>query len=82
MKIEDVMTRKVITVRPDTPIHEAARLMTQHRVSGLPVVDETGRPVGIVSEGDLILRQKPRRAGSSSSTTASASRASIARRAA
>lgn len=63
MTIKDVMTRTVITVRPDTPIHEAARLMTQHGVSGLPVVDETDRPVGIISEGDLILRQKPRRAG-------------------
>lgn len=63
MKIKDVMTRRVITVPPDTPIHEAARLMTQHRVSGLPVVDGTGRLVGIISEGDLILRQKPREVG-------------------
>lgn len=63
MKIEDVMTRGVITVRPDAPIHEAARLMTEHRVSGLPVIDEAGRLVGIISEGDLILRQKPREVG-------------------
>jgi CBS domain-containing protein len=61
MRVEDVMTRDVITVRPETTIHEAAALMVTHGVSGLPVVDDTGRVVGIVSEGDLILRQKGRR---------------------
>jgi CBS domain-containing protein len=58
MTIEDIMTRDVVTVSPTAPIHEAARLMVEHRVSGLPVVDEAGRLVGIVSEGDLILRQQ------------------------
>jgi CBS domain-containing protein len=63
MKIEDVMTRNVITVGPDTPIYKAARLMVDHGVSGLPVVDDADRLVGIVSEGDLIVRQKaPERA--------------------
>jgi CBS domain-containing protein len=60
MKVEEIMTRDVITVRADTPIHAAARLMVDHGVSGLPVVDEGGAVVGILSEGDLILRQKPR----------------------
>lgn len=60
MKIEEIMTRKVITVRPGATIHEAAQLMVDHGVNGLPVVDEGGRVVGIVSEGDLILRQRPR----------------------
>ncbi len=60
MKVQDFMTRDVVTVRPDAPIHEAARLMVNHGVSGLPVLDEGGRLVGILSEGDLILRQKPR----------------------
>ena len=58
--IEDVMTRGVITASPATPISEAARLMVQHGVSGLPVVDDGGRLVGIISDGDLILRQKRR----------------------
>jgi CBS domain-containing protein len=61
MRVEDVMTRDVITVRPETTIHAAATLMVSHGVSGLPVVDDTGGVVGIVSEGDLILRQKGRR---------------------
>src|SRR5678815_1409097 len=58
MTIEEVMTRDVITVGPATPIHKAAQLMVEHGVSGLPVVSDDGRLVGIVSEGDLILRQR------------------------
>jgi CBS-domain-containing membrane protein len=57
MTVEEIMTRHVITVSPTTPIHNAARLMVEHGVSGLPVVDDDGRLVGIISEGDLILRQ-------------------------
>ena len=60
MKVQDIMTRDVITVVPETPVHDAARLMVDHGVSGLPVVDEHSRVVGVVSEGDLIVRQKPR----------------------
>jgi len=59
MKIGEIMTKDVITVRPDATIHDAARLMADHGVSGLPVVDDEGDVVGILSEGDLILRQKP-----------------------
>ena len=57
--VEDVMTRDVISVSPETPIHRAARLMAQHGVSGLPVVDH-GRLVGIISDGDLISRHARR----------------------
>ena len=60
MRVEEIMTKDVITVSPKTPIHEAAGLMVDHGVSGLPVVDDAGSVVGIVSEGDLILREKPR----------------------
>lgn len=60
MKVEEIMTRDVITVAPQTPIHEAARLMADHGISGLPVVDEQGKLVGVLSEGDLILRQRAR----------------------
>lgn len=62
MKVEDVMTADVITVRAATLVREAARLMSDHEVSGLPVVDGTGLVLGIVSEGDLILRQAAPRA--------------------
>ena len=61
MTVEQVMTRDLITVNPEMPIHQAAQLMVEHGVSGLPVVDDAGRLVGIISEGDLILRQTRRR---------------------
>jgi CBS-domain-containing membrane protein len=60
MNVESVMTRSVIAVGPRASIEQAARLMVEHRISGLPVVDDTGVPVGMVSEGDLIVRQRPR----------------------
>lgn len=60
MRVSDIMTRNVITVRPATPIQEAARTLVAHGISGVPVVDDGGRVVGLLSEGDLILRHKPR----------------------
>jgi len=56
MNVADVMTRKVISVTPDTTIVDAARLMLQHGISGLPVVAAKGAVVGIVTEGDLLRR--------------------------
>ena len=53
------MSSPVVTIGPDRPICEAARLMLDHRVSGLPVVDAGGRLVGIVSERDLLRRRVP-----------------------
>jgi len=54
MTVRDFMTSRVITVAPDTPIVEAARLMLAHSISGLPVADAAGHVVGIVSEHDLL----------------------------
>lgn len=56
MRAHQIMTRNVITVAPDTPIADAATMMLNNHVSGLPVVDEKGRLVGIVSEGDFLRR--------------------------
>jgi CBS domain-containing protein len=56
MRTLDVMTRQVITVGPDTSISEAARLMLENRISGLPVVEGRGRLIGIVTEGDFLRR--------------------------
>ncbi len=49
MKAEDVMTRNVISVDPNATVLHAARLMLQHHISGLPVIDSTGKLVGILS---------------------------------
>jgi CBS domain-containing protein len=56
MKAKDVMTRNVISIAPDAAVFEALRLMLQHKISGLPVVDRAGGVVGIVTEGDFLRR--------------------------
>ena len=58
MRAHQIMTRPVITVTPETKIVDAANTMLQKHVSGLPVVDATGKLVGIVSEGDFIRRSE------------------------
>jgi len=56
MQAAHIMTRNVVSVRPETTILEAVRLMLQHSISGLPVVDSHGHIVGIVTEGDFLRR--------------------------
>ena len=56
MRAMDVMTQPVISVAPDTSVLEAARLMLQHKISGLPVVEPQGIVIGIVTEGDFLRR--------------------------
>lgn len=51
---QDLMTRKPVTVRPETPLREAVRLMLAHKVGCLPVVAERGRLVGLLTEADLV----------------------------
>ena len=58
MKAQDVMTRDVITIDPDSTVLQAARLMLQHHVSGLPVVDGNRNLVGVLSEGDFLRRRE------------------------
>src|SRR6266436_4310883 len=50
----DVMTTDVVTVVPETPVRDIARLLHTKRISGVPVVSPDNRVIGIVSEGDLI----------------------------
>src|SRR6516225_2170126 len=54
MKAADVMTLGAATIRNDALLPDAARLMLQYRISGLPVVDSSGHLVGIVTEGDFL----------------------------
>jgi CBS-domain-containing membrane protein len=52
--VRDVMTRDVVAIRKDDGIDEAARLLSEHKVSGVPVVDEGNHVLGIVSEADIL----------------------------
>lgn len=58
MRVRDIMTSPVTTVTPDTPVREALRVMLDRRISGLPVVDDVGMLVGLVSEGDFLRRSE------------------------
>jgi CBS domain-containing protein len=56
MKVSDVMTRRVISASPQSSVVEAAKLMLKHHISGLPVIDDSRKLVGIITEGDLLHR--------------------------
>ena len=58
LTIHDVMSRPALTVQPETPLKDVARLLVEHRISGLPVVDRDGRVVGVISEADLLLKEQ------------------------
>lgn len=55
-RVKDLMTVEVIKIQPDTPVPQIARLMSVHNISGLPVVDDEGRVLGVVTERDMIVR--------------------------
>ncbi|GHA93545.1 CBS domain-containing protein [Streptomyces termitum] len=56
--VADVMTKKVIAVRPDTPFKEIVAAMERWKVTALPVLEGEGRVVGVVSEADLLLKEE------------------------
>ncbi|MFC8245892.1 CBS domain-containing protein [Streptomyces chartreusis] len=55
--VSEVMTRDVVTVRPDTPFKEITSVLSTHGLSAVPVADERGAPIGLVSETDLLRKQ-------------------------
>lgn len=57
-KAKDIMTEEVITVHPEMEIVKAAKLLLEHHINGLPVVDKEGRLVGIICQDDLIAQQR------------------------
>ena len=59
MRAKDVMSSPVYSVRPDVTVESAAEMMTARSVTALPVVDETGALVGMVSESDLLWHRVP-----------------------
>ena len=58
MRAHQVMTKNVITVTPTTPILDAANLILRRHISGLPVLDETGALVGIITQSDFLHRSE------------------------
>jgi CBS domain-containing protein len=56
MRAIDAMTSRVVTATPQTTVQDAAKLMINNRISGIPIIDEDRRLVGIVTEGDFLRR--------------------------
>jgi len=66
MRVEDVMTTDVVTTRPEMPLKEVAQQLSEHGISGLPVVNDAGEVVGVISAADLLVKEAgttPRRPG-------------------
>jgi CBS domain-containing protein len=63
MKVRDLMTTRVVSVTPETPLKEVARLLADNGISGLPVVGEGGEVLGVVSEADFLLKEQDAPAG-------------------
>lgn len=54
IKVADYMTRRLITISPEMSVNEAIRVFLENKISGAPVVDESGRLVGVFSESDCL----------------------------
>ncbi len=58
IKAKDIMTKEIITVTPETEIAQAANLLLEKRINGMPVVNDAGELIGILCQSDLIAQQK------------------------
>jgi CBS-domain-containing membrane protein len=58
LTVKDIMSTNIVSVKPDTEITEATRLLLEKRFNGLPVVDENNKVIGIICQSDLIAQQK------------------------
>ena len=58
LKVKDIMTKELITVSPATEINSAAKILLEKRINGLPVIDDSGKLVGILCQSDLVAQQK------------------------
>ncbi len=72
MRVEELMTRAVVTARPETPLKEVGALLVDNRISGVPVVDAAGAVLGVVSKSDLIVREDADRHGRKSAAVTAA----------
>ena len=53
LKVKDIMSKNVFTIGPEETVEKAAVKMLEHRISGLPVVNDKGRVVGVITQGDI-----------------------------
>ncbi|MFA5779506.1 MAG: CBS domain-containing protein [Elusimicrobiota bacterium] len=54
LKVKDVMTKNVVTIKADIPLKDAIRILVGKGISGVPVVDDSGKVTGILSEKDIM----------------------------
>jgi CBS domain-containing protein len=57
MKIKELMTETVFTVDPEKPLKDVARILVENRISGVPVCNDRGDVIGVVSEGDILYKE-------------------------
>ena len=57
MRVRDVMTSRVVAVTPSTPFRDVAELMLHHEIGAIPVIDDSGGLIGLISEADLLAKQ-------------------------
>jgi CBS domain-containing membrane protein len=55
IQVKEVMIVDVVAVKPEVDLHQAAQLLSDHRISGMPVVDSENRVIGVISEADLLV---------------------------
>jgi CBS domain-containing protein len=58
LKVKDIITRKIITVSPETEVVNAAKILLEKGINGLPVIDASGKLVGVLTQSDLVAQQK------------------------
>ena len=58
MKVREIMIKPVVTVREDTTLAEIAKIMLEHRIGGLPVINSEGKLAGIVTESDFAAKER------------------------
>src|SRR5215204_6884510 len=57
MKVHELMTEDVLTIGPEAPVKDVARILVENAISGLPVCDIEGHVVGVISEGDILFKE-------------------------
>ena len=76
MKVKDLMTKDVVTIGPEASLKDVAKILSERRISGLPVVDAERRVHGVVSEADILYKAQGSERSPAASLAGSCSRAS------